>query len=49
MLKNEISSEEVAELEEITSQWHSLGRQAGFSRARELFVAPTDLFRMYCF
>ena len=29
---------------ETTSQWHSLGRQAGFSRVRELFVASTDLF-----
>jgi SAM-dependent methyltransferase len=34
---------------ETTSRWHSLGRQAGFSQVRELFVAPTDLFRMYCF
>jgi hypothetical protein len=34
---------------ETTSQWYSLGREAGFGRVRELFVAPTDLFRMYCF
>jgi SAM-dependent methyltransferase len=34
---------------ETTSQWHSLGREAGFGRVRDLFVAPTDLFRMYCF
>ena len=34
---------------ETTSQWQSLGREAGFRRVRELFVAPTDLFRMYCF
>jgi len=34
---------------ETTSQWHLLGREAGFGRVRELFVAPTDLFRMYCF
>jgi SAM-dependent methyltransferase len=34
---------------ETTSQWQSLGREAGFGRVRELFVAPTDLFRMYCF
>ena len=34
---------------ETTSGWNSLGREAGFSRVRELFVAPTDLFRMYCF
>jgi SAM-dependent methyltransferase len=34
---------------ETSSRWHSLGREAGFRRVRELFVAPTDLFRMYCF
>ena len=34
---------------ETTARWHSLGREAGFARVRELFVAPTDLFRMYCF
>jgi hypothetical protein len=34
---------------ETTSRWHSLGREAGFAQVRELFVAPTDLFRMYCF
>jgi SAM-dependent methyltransferase len=34
---------------ETTSRWHSLGREAGFSRVRDLFVAPTDLSRMYCF
>jgi hypothetical protein len=34
---------------ETTSQWQSLGREAGFGRVRELFVSPTDLFRMYCF
>jgi ubiquinone/menaquinone biosynthesis C-methylase UbiE len=34
---------------ETTSRWHSLGREAGFGRVRELFVAPTDFFRMYCF
>src|ERR1700693_4865761 len=31
------------------SRWHSLGHEAGFNQVRELFVAPTDLFRMYCF
>ena len=30
---------------ETTSQWQSLGREAGCGRVRELFVAPTDLFR----
>jgi SAM-dependent methyltransferase len=34
---------------ETTTQWHSLGREAGFGRVRELFVSPTDLFRMFCF
>jgi SAM-dependent methyltransferase len=34
---------------ETSSRWHSLGREAGFRRVRELFVAPTDLYRMYCF
>ena len=34
---------------ETASQWQSLGREAGFGRVRELFVAPTNLFRMYCF
>jgi SAM-dependent methyltransferase len=34
---------------ETSSRWHSLGREAGFGRVRELFIAPTDLFRMYCF
>ena len=34
---------------ETTSRWHSLGREAGFGGVRELFVAPTDHFRMYCF
>jgi len=38
-----------ADFPETTSRWHSLGREAGFGRVRELFVAPTDLFRMYCF
>jgi SAM-dependent methyltransferase len=34
---------------ETTSRWHSLGYEAGFRKVRELFVSPTDLFRMYCF
>lgn len=34
---------------ETTSQWYSLGREAGCGRVWELFVAPTDLFRIYCF
>jgi SAM-dependent methyltransferase len=38
-----------ADFPETTSQWHSLGREAGFTRVRQLFVAPSNLFRMYCF
>jgi hypothetical protein len=38
-----------ADFPETTSRWHSLGHEAGFDRVRELFVSPTDLFRMYCF
>jgi SAM-dependent methyltransferase len=34
---------------EANARWHELGQQARFSQVRELFVAPTDLFRMYCF
>jgi ubiquinone/menaquinone biosynthesis C-methylase UbiE len=38
-----------ADFPETTSRWHSLGHEAGFDKVRELFVSPTDLFRMYCF
>jgi len=38
-----------ADFPETNSRWHSLGHEAGFGEVRELFVAPTDLFRMYCF
>ena len=34
---------------ETNSRRHSLGHEAGFNQVRELFVAPTDLFRMCCF
>jgi ubiquinone/menaquinone biosynthesis C-methylase UbiE len=34
---------------ETNSGWHTLGHEAGFNQVRELFVAPTDLFRTYCF
>jgi SAM-dependent methyltransferase len=34
---------------ETSSRWHSLGYEAGFRKVRELFVSPTNLFRMYCF
>ena len=29
--------------------WHQLGRYAGFAQVRELYAAPTDLFRMFVF
>jgi len=38
-----------ADFPETTSQWHWLGRKAGFSQVRQLFVAPSNLFRIYCF
>ena len=38
-----------ADFPETASQWNSLGYQAGFGRVRELYVSPTDLFRVYCF
>jgi len=38
-----------ADFPETTSRWHSLGYEAGFGKVRELFVSPTNLFRMYCF
>jgi SAM-dependent methyltransferase len=34
---------------ETNSDWYALGREAGFIQVRELFVTPTNLFRMYCF
>ena len=38
-----------ADFPETTSRWHWLGREAGFTRVRQLFVAPSNLFRMYYF
>lgn len=38
-----------ADFPETTARWHELGHAAGFREVRELFVAPTDLFRMYAF
>jgi SAM-dependent methyltransferase len=32
---------------ETCSDWHRLAEATGFHEVRELFVAPTDLFRMY--
>ena len=34
---------------ETDSTWRKLGEDAGFSHVRELFRAPTNLFRMYEF
>ena len=38
-----------ADFPETSSKWHELGREAGFSSVQELFVSPTDLFRLYAF
>lgn len=37
-----------ADFPETSSRWPSPGRKAGFSRVREAFVAPSDLFRLCC-
>jgi SAM-dependent methyltransferase len=34
---------------ETDSNWHALGRSAGFARVSTLFVSPTDLLRLYLF
>jgi SAM-dependent methyltransferase len=34
---------------ETNSTWRRLGHEAGFGTIRELFVAPSDLFRLYAF
>jgi SAM-dependent methyltransferase len=34
---------------ETRTRWLELGRDAGFGTVDEIFVAPTDLFRMYSF
>ncbi|MGO1081237.1 class I SAM-dependent methyltransferase [Inquilinus sp. CA228] len=34
---------------ETESAWRELGRAGGFGRVSEVFAAPSDLFRMYCF
>ena len=38
-----------ADFPETATQWHELGRASGFGTTRELFVSPSDLFRMYRF
>ena len=34
---------------ETVSGWRELGREARFNSVRELFVAPSNLLRLYCF
>jgi len=34
---------------ETVPRWRELGREAGFGTAQELFVAPTNLFRLFSF
>jgi SAM-dependent methyltransferase len=34
---------------ETDARWRALGLDAGFSSVRELYAAPTDMFRLYCF
>jgi len=36
-----------ADYPETASRWRSLGHEAGFSQVREVFVAPSDLLRLY--
>jgi ubiquinone/menaquinone biosynthesis C-methylase UbiE len=38
-----------ADFPETKSTWHGLGREAGFTKVREMFVSPSDLFRLYSF
>lgn len=44
-----VAHNRAADFPETLSQWLSLGREAGFAEADEVFVAPTDLARMYRF
>lgn len=37
------------DLPETVSDWHDLGRRAGFSTSRELYASPTDLFRLFVY
>jgi ubiquinone/menaquinone biosynthesis C-methylase UbiE len=38
-----------ADFPEPPSVWEKLGRDAGFSSARDLFADPTDLLRVFCY
>jgi SAM-dependent methyltransferase len=44
-----LSHSRIADYQESSSRWLSLAREAGFNSARELFVAPTALARVYVF
>lgn len=45
-LRNHVRS---ADYPEPAPTWQQLGRDAGFAVSRELYVTPTDLFRLYSF
>jgi ubiquinone/menaquinone biosynthesis C-methylase UbiE len=38
-----------SDLPETVSSWIALGREAGFSAVQELYKAPTDLLRLFCY
>lgn len=38
-----------ADFPETDASWRSLGMDGGFSSVRELYAAPSNLFRLYCF
>jgi hypothetical protein len=38
-----------ADYPETVAKWHSLGLESGFTKAEDVFVAPTDLARVYCY
>jgi hypothetical protein len=38
-----------ADFPETDASWRSLGTDSGFSSVRELYAAPSNLFRLYCF
>jgi hypothetical protein len=35
------------DLPETSEAWLSLGREAGFATARQIFVDPTNFYRLY--
>jgi hypothetical protein len=36
-----------SDLPETSATWLSLGRDAGFANAREIYVDPTNFYRLY--